>query len=337
MSVIFSGIQPSGSALHLGNYIGAILNWKKIIENLKDEDKCYFMIADLHTLTSNKDPKALRNNTKRLLATYLACGIIPSERIAFFEQSKVPAHCELCWILSTVCPLGQLMRMTQFKDKKGKLGVEQVNAGLLYYPILMAADILLYRSNFVPVGEDQIQHLEFAKDIVQKFNNAYNVNDVFTISTAVIDSNSKRIMSLGDGTKKMSKSVGTDNDKIYLTDSNDEIIKKVKLAKTDSIKGIVYNKEKRPEVSNLITIYSVLSGKSIEEVCAMYENKGTKDFKDDLIEVIINTIVPIREIVNKILEKEEDKLDEIIEKGNKIANSVANETLIKVKKAVGLL
>lgn len=337
MSVILSGIQPSSSALHLGNYIGAILNWKKMVENLKSEDICYFMIADLHTMTSNKNPKLLRENTKRLLATYIACGIEPSDKVIFFIQSKVPAHCELCWILSTICPLGQLMRMTQFKDKKRKLSIDQINAGLLYYPVLMAADIMLYQTNFVPVGEDQRQHLEFTRDIIQKFNNTYNVDDVFTMTDGVIDKISKKIMSLGDGTKKMSKSVGDDKDKIYLTDSDNEIIKKIKSAKTDSIKGITYNKEERPEISNLITIYSALSGKDIKDICNTYIDKGTKDFKDDLANVIVDVIAPIREKINNILAKNDKYLDDIIEKGNKIANKIANETLNNVKKVVGLL
>ena len=343
MSVILSGIQPSSSSLHLGNYIGALLNWKKVVKNLKKDDICYFMLADLHSLTSNKDPKCLAENTKKLIATYIACGIQQNENICFFKQSMIPAHCELCWILSTITPLGQLERMTQFKDKKAKFGeksAENINAGLLYYPILMIADIILYKANLVPVGEDQKQHIELTRDIVQRFINIYGNgenDDIFTIPEGMIDNTSKRIMSLGDGSKKMSKSSSDNKDLIFLSDTNDEIAKKIKTAKTDSITGIYYDTTNRPDVSNLINIYSSLSGMTIEEISNKYNyEKSTKAFKDDLTQLIISAIEPIRTKQNEIL-KDKTYLDKILEEGNKRANQVANNTLVKVKKAVGLL
>ena len=339
MSIFLSGIQPSSQTLQLGNYIGAILNWKKTVNNLKKEDRCYFMLPDLHAMTTVKSRDMLHDNIKKLIATYIACGIEPNDNVVFFQQSKVPAHCELCWILSTITPVGQLERMTQFKDKKNKLSLDEVNAGLLYYPILMAADIILYKANFVPVGEDQKQHVEFTRDIVQKFINIYGngeKNDLFVLPEAMIDKTSKRIMSLGDGTKKMSKSVGEDKDKIFLTDTDEQIAKKIKTAKTDSIMGIYYDKENRPEVSNLINIFSALTNRTVEDISNEYREKNTKSFKDDLTQLLINEIKPIREKQNQLL-KNDAYLEEIITKGNKIANDVANDTLIKVKKAVGLL
>lgn len=327
---VFSGIQPSG-VLHLGNYIGAILNWKKMVKNADKDDKFLFMIADLHSLTSCKNPNTLRQNTNELLATYLACGIEPSNNLHFFIQSSIPEHCQLCWLLTTVCPLGQLERMTQFKDKKGKLGADEINAGLLYYPLLMAADILLYRATHVPVGEDQTQHMEFCRDMVDKFENKFGerAKGIFIKPEAIIDKTSKRIMSLGDGTKKMSKSIGDDKDRIMLTDTDDQIAKKIKTAKTDSITGIYFDKDTRPEVSNLINIMSALSGRPVEDISEQYKNSGTKVFKDDLTEIIINEIAPIRE---KFLDLKNDTnlLKKIVEEGNKYAKKLAEEMMTAV-------
>ena len=339
MSVILSGVQPSSFSLHLGNYIGALLNWKRIINTLAPQDICYFMLADLHAMTSIKSKDLLKKNIKQLIATYIACGISPSDNVVFFQQSKIPAHCELCWILSTITPVGQLERMTQFKDKKNKLSLDNVNAGLLYYPVLMVADIILYKANLVPVGEDQTQHIEFTRDVVQKFINIYgngDNNDLFILPNAMIDTTSKRIMSLGDGMRKMSKSVGDEKDKIFLTDTDDQIAKKIKSAKTDSVTGIYYDKNKRPEVSNLINIFSAISGRTVEDISNEYSDKNTKSFKDDLTQIIINEIHPIREKQNELL-KNMVYLDQILENGNARANEVANDTLCKVKKTVGLM
>ena len=337
--IFLSGIQPSSSSLQLGNYIGAILNWKTTIKNSQSQtnnnDKFFWMIADLHTMTSLHNPEQMKKNIKNLLATYIACGIEPNENIHFFLQSSVPAHCELNWILTTICPLGQLQRMTQFKDKKEKLTADEINTGLLCYPVLMAGDILLYQTTTVPVGEDQKQHLEFCRDIVDRFNNVYSVDDVFTMPNALIDNTTKRIMSLGDGTKKMSKSTGTDNDKIFLTDENDAIAKKIKVAKTDSIMGI-FSDENRPEVSNLINIFSALSGKQVKEIDDEYRDKNTKKFKDDLTEVVVNAVAPIREKTNELI-KNTDELNKILKLGNETANEVANKTLKKVKSVVGIV
>ena len=337
---ILSGIQPSSSSLHLGNYIGSILNWKKVIKNMSANDECLFMIADLHALTSNKSANDLRQNVDLLIATYLACGIEPSENVSFFIQSQIPEHCELCWILSTITPLGQLERMTQFKDKKAKFGengLDNVNAGLLYYPVLMAGDIMLYQADKVPVGEDQTQHIEFTRDIVQKFNNIYGDSGIFVMPDGMIDKTSKRIMSLGDGRKKMSKSFGESKDTIFLNDTDDDIVKKIKTAKTDSIAGIYFDKENRPEVSNLINIYSALSGISVEEISKQYNyEKSTKAFKDDLTDIIIKELKPIREKF-EVYKDDKELLKKIIKEGNDKAKQQASKTMEKVKKAVGLL
>ena len=339
MSVFLSGIQPSNYSLHLGNYLGAILSCKKIINNLKSNDRCYFMIADLHALTSVHNSTSLANNIQQLIATYMACGIESNDKIIFFQQSTIPAHCELCWILSTIVPLGHLERMTQFKDKKNKVASDEVNSGLLYYPVLMVADIVLYKANYVLVGEDQTQHLEFTRDIVQKFENIFgkdNNDNVFVMPDKIIDQTSKRIMSLGDGTKKMSKSVGEFKDKIFLQDTDDQIASKIKTAKTDSIMGIYYDRENRPEVSNLINIFSAISGRSIQDISNEYKSKNTKSFKDDLTQLLISEISPIRNKQAEIL-KDKDLLHNILKHGNEVASDVANETLSKVKKMVGLI
>ncbi len=340
MTVFLSGIQPSDCKLHLGNYIGAILNSKNIAKSLHKDDKFYFMIADLHAMTSIHESNVLKENIKRLAATYIACGIEPDfEKIFIFQQSRVSAHCELCWILSTITSIGQLERMTQFKDKKGKSSVNDINAGLLFYPVLMVADIILYKANSILVGDDQTQHLEFTRDTVQKFMKTfgnYNDDSIFVMPDKITTEESKRIMSLGDGTKKMSKSVGDNKDKIFLTDTDEEIEKKIKTAKTDSIIGIYYDKENRPEISNLINIFSAISKKSIQEINNEYCEKNTKTFKDDLIQLLIKEIKPIREKYNDLI-KESLYLEDILNKSNKIANEVANDTLMKVKKVIGLI
>lgn len=329
----FSGIQPSSQYLHLGNYIGAILNWKNNIKKSKD-DNFIFMVADLHTMTSLHNPTEITNNIKTLVSTYLACDINPVENsnINFFIQSSIPEHCELNWILTTICPLGLLERMTQFKDKKNKLSSNEINTGLLCYPILMAADILLYQTNYVPVGIDQKQHVEFCRDIVLKFNNIYNVNNVFTVPECYIEATNQKVMSLSDGSKKMSKSFGNENDRIFLNDTNDLIAKKIKTAKTDSILGI-YTDNNRPEVNNLINIYSALSGKSIEYINKEYREKNTRTFKDDLTQIIIEAISPIRKKIEYNLKNYND-IKKIIKNGNQYAKSIAEKTMKNVKEVL---
>ena len=336
MSVYFTGIQPSGNILHLGNYIGSLLNLKNKIKTASRNDKFIVMVADLHSMTSIHDPAALRKNKINLIATYFACGIQPSKNVFFFTQSAIPAHSELNWILTSICPLGLLERMTQYKDKVSKKKAEDINTGLLCYPILMAGDILLYDSNYVPVGEDQTQHMEFCRDMVNKFNHIYNVDSLFTMPEGLIDKTSKRIMSLGDGKAKMSKSVGTENDKIFLLDTDDAIAKKIKVAKTDSITGI-YSDQNRPEVSNLINIFSSISGQSVEEISNIYRDKQTKVFKDDLTQLVISEISPIRENILDYLKNNKDLLIQTIQDGNKRANDIAEKKLTAVKQAVGLL
>ena len=294
------------------------------------------MVADLHSMTSVHDATTLMNNKVNLVATYFACGIQPNKNVFFFTQSAVHAHSELNWILTSICPLGLLERMTQYKDKVNKKKAEDINAGLLCYPILMASDILLYNSNYVPVGEDQKQHIEFCRDIVCKFNNIYNIDNIFTMPEGLIEKAGKRIMSLGNGKVKMSKSIGNENDKIFLLDEDDVIARKIKLAKTDSIMGI-YSNINRPEVSNLINIFSAICGKSIEAINSEYHNKSTKIFKDDLTQILISEISPIRKNLIDYLKNNQDLLKKTIEEGNRRANDIANAKLLEVKKAIGLL
>lgn len=336
MSVYFTGIQSSGNVLHLGNYIGSLLNLKNKIKTASQNDKFIVMVADLHSMTSVHNPAVLRENRINLIATYFACGIQPSKNVFFFTQSAIPAHSELNWILTSICPLGLLERMTQYKDKVSKKKAEDINAGLLCYPILMAGDILLYDSDYVPVGEDQTQHIEFCRDMVEKFNHIYNVDDVFTMPNGLIEKTNKRIMSLGDGKAKMSKSVGTENDKIFLLDTDDAIAKKIKVAKTDSIAGI-YSDVNRPEVSNLINIFSAMSGKSVEDVSNEYRDKQTKIFKDDLTQLLISQISPIRTSILEYIKNNQDVLVKTIQEGNERANDLAQKKIMKVKEVVGLL
>ena len=336
MSIYFTGIQSSGNVLHLGNYIGSLLNLKNKIKSASQNDKFIVMVADLHSMTSVHNPAVLRENRINLIATYFACGIQPNENVFFFTQSAIPAHSELNWILTSICPLGLLERMTQYKDKVSKKKAEDINTGLLCYPILMAGDILLYDSNYVPVGEDQTQHIEFCRDMVNKFHHIYNVEGVFTMPEGLIEKTNKRIMSLGNGNVKMSKSVGTDNDKIFLLDDNDVIAKKIKVAKTDSIIGI-YSDQNRPEISNLINSFSSISGKSVEDISNEYRDKQTKAFKDDLTQLLINEISPIRKNILDYLKNSKDLLVKTIQAGNERANEIAEKKLIAVKQAIGLL
>lgn len=323
MSVIFSGIQPSGT-ITLGNYLGAM---KQFVE-LQDDHDCYFCIANLHAITVQQDPIALRKNIRNLAALYLACGINPDKSI-LFVQSEVPAHAQLGWILQCTSYIGELERMTQFKDKsKGK---DAVSAGLLTYPPLMAADILLYNTEIVPVGDDQKQHIEITRDLAERFNNRYR--EVFTIPDICI-SNVARVMSLADPTKKMSKSDANVKAMISILDEPKAIEKKIKSAVTDSEGIVKYDKENKPGVSNLLTIYSSCSGKTIEQLEAQYEGKGYGDFKADLAKVIIDVLEPIQTRFHELISSPE--LDEILEAGAEKANRVAMKQLRKVENAMGL-
>ncbi|MGN7939235.1 tryptophan--tRNA ligase [Virgibacillus sp. 6R] len=321
---IFSGIQPSGSVT-LGNYIGAL---KQFVE-LQDDYNCYFCVVDQHAITVPQDRLALRKNIRSLAALYLAVGIDP-EKATLFIQSEVPAHAQAGWMLQCLSYIGELERMTQFKDKsKGK---EAVSAGLLTYPPLMAADILLYQTDLVPVGEDQKQHLEITRDLAERFNKKYN--DIFTIPEVRMPKVGARIMSLVEPTKKMSKSDPNQKAFITLLDEPKQIEKKVKSAVTDSEGIVKYDKENKPGISNLLSIYSNLANLSIEDIEAKYEGKGYGEFKGDVAEVIIQTLAPIQEKYNELMES--SILDEILDKGAEKANVVASKMVKKMENAMGL-
>lgn len=324
MKTIFSGIQPSGTVT-LGNYIGAM---KQFVE-LQHEYQCYFCIVDQHAITVPQDRLQLRKNIRSLAALYLAVGIDP-EKATLFIQSEVPAHAQAGWMMQCVSYIGELERMTQFKDKSA--GKEAVSAGLLTYPPLMSADILLYNTDLVPVGEDQKQHLELTRDLAERFNKKYN--DIFTIPEVRIPKVGARIMSLQDPTKKMSKSDPNNKAFISILDEPKLIEKKIKSAVTDSEGIVKFDKENKPGVSNLLSIYSIFTGKSISEIEAMYEGKGYGDFKSGLAQVAIETLQPIQEKYHSLMAS--DELDRILDQGAEKANSDANKMIKKMENAMGL-
>ncbi|MBD8067529.1 tryptophan--tRNA ligase [Bacillus sp. PS06] len=324
MKTIFSGIQPSGSVT-LGNYIGAM---KQFVE-LQEHNNCYFCIVDQHSITVPQDRLELRKNIKSLAALYLAIGIDPSKSTLFI-QSEVPAHAQAGWMLQCVAYIGELERMTQFKDKSS--GKEAVSAGLLTYPPLMAADILLYNTEVVPVGEDQKQHLELTRDLAERFNKKYN--DIFTIPEVRIPKDGARIMSLQDPTKKMSKSDPNTKSFITLLDDPKQIEKKIKSAVTDSDGIVEYNREDKPGITNLLSIYSVLTNESIDSLVKRYQGIGYGVFKADLAEVVINTLKPIQDKYNYYIQS--DELDSILDQGAEKANFVASKTIKKMENAMGL-
>ena len=324
--VIFSGIQPSGK-LTLGNYLGALRNFPKF----QDDYDCYYSIVDLHAITVPQEAKNLRANTLEVLAQYLACGLDP-EKNTIFIQSHVSAHTELMWILNTMTYMGELSRMTQFKDKSQK-SEANLNAGLFTYPVLMAADILLYQTDLVPVGEDQKQHLELARDLASRFNNRYS--PTFKIPEGYIPKEVGRVMSLQEPNKKMSKSDPNENAYILLCDDPDTIRRKIKRSVTDS-EGVIRYSNDQPGIKNLIDIYTQLANKSVDEVVSMYEGKGYGEFKADVAEVIVDALNPIRE---KYLELLKDKayLEKVYAMGAEKAERQARKTLRKVYKKVGLI
>jgi tryptophanyl-tRNA synthetase len=324
--IIFSGAQPSGK-MTLGNYLGAIQNWTK----LQDEYDCFYSVVDLHAITVPQEAKDLRANTMQLLAQYLACGLDP-EKNTIFIQSHVSAHTELMWILSTMTYMGELSRMTQFKDKSQK-SEANLNSGLFTYPVLMAADILLYQTDLVPVGEDQKQHLELARDLASRFNNRYS--ETFKIPEPYIPKEAGRVMSLQEPNKKMSKSDSNENSFILLVDDEDTIRRKIKRSVTDSL-GIVNYTDEQPGIKNLLDIYSKLDNKSIEELLSMYEGKGYGIFKEDVAQVLVETLRPIREKYNDLLNNK-DYLENVYAVGADKAEKQARKTLRKVYKKVGLI
>ncbi|KJV69261.1 tryptophan--tRNA ligase [Candidatus Neoehrlichia procyonis] len=326
LPIALSGIQPSGN-VHLGNYLGAIHNWVQI----QNSYSCFFCIADLHAITSKKyASENLLSNNMKLLATYLACGINPNNAI-IFVQSCVSEHTELCWLLSCITPLGWLNRMTQFKDKRQNVS----SLGLYSYPVLMAADILLYKTNFVPVGNDQQQHLELAKTIAKAFNALYDI-EYFQIPLPIIHSNTARIMSLRNGLKKMSKSEVSDYSRINLDDEDDIILRKITKAITDSTLGFEFHTlQSRPEINNLINIYSILTNTSKEKLCSTISNYSTKQFKNLLSDLLIHTISPIRKKIKELL-NETSYLKIILNNGNEQAKSIAHTHMKEIKHIIGL-
>ena len=328
---IFSGVQPTGN-LHLGNYLGAIKNFVKLSKDKNNE--CIFCVVDLHAITVSQDPKELRDNIRETVATFIASGIDP-ERNIIFNQSKVSAHSEAAWILSCIARMGWLNRMTQFKEKAGK-DKEKASIGLYSYPVLMAADILLYDTSHVPVGDDQKQHLELSRDIAQKFNNDFNVDDFFKVPEPLIQKEFSRIMSLKDGLKKMSKSEISDQSRINLTDDKDQIINKIKKAKTDALPMPSSSKEllKRPEVKNLIGIYSSLTDLNFDKVIKEFSGKNFSDFKESLSQVLVDKIIPISVEIKKLLQ-DSKYLDEILLDGSKKADKIASQKMKKIHEIIG--
>ena len=328
---IFSGVQPTGN-LHLGNYLGAIKNFVRL--NNDNDNKCVFCVVDLHAITVKQDPKELRKNIRETVATFLACGIDPKKSI-IFNQSKVSAHSEAAWILSCVGRMGWLNRMTQFKEKAGK-DKEKASVGLYSYPLLMAADILLYDTSHVPVGEDQKQHLELCRDVAQKFNNDFEVKDFFKVPEPLIQKEFSRIMSLKDGTKKMSKSDLSDLSRINLTDDKDTIISKIKKAKTDPLPlpSDVKELNERPETKNLLGIYSSLTESTLESSVKDFSGKNFSEFKEKLTQVLVEKIDPISSEIKKLLNNK-DYLDEILIDGHQKANNIASNKIKKIHEILG--
>ncbi|WP_148362854.1 tryptophan--tRNA ligase [Bacillus sp. B-jedd] len=324
VKTIFSGIQPSGT-ITLGNYIGAL---KQFVE-LQEDYNCYFCIVDQHAITVPQDRLELRKNIRSLAALYLAVGLDP-DRATLFIQSEVPAHAQAGWMMQCISYIGELERMTQFKDKSA--GKDAVSAGLLTYPPLMVADILLYSTDLVPVGEDQKQHLELTRDLAERFNKRYS--EIFTIPEVRIPEVGAKIMSLQEPTKKMSKSDPNTKAFISILDEPKVIEKKIKSAVTDSEGNVRFDKEHKPGVSNLMTIYSILGGKTIEEIQAAYEGKGYGEFKADLAQVVIAALKPIQDRYHELMESSE--LDDILDFGAEKANRTASKMLKKMENAMGL-
>ena len=328
---IFSGVQPTGS-LHLGNYLGAIKNFVSF-QN-QDNTECIYCVVDLHAITVNQSPQVLKNTIRETTAAFLASGLNQKKSI-IFQQSMVPAHSEGSWILGCSARMGWLNRMTQFKEKAGK-DKEKASIGLYVYPVLMAADILLYDTTHVPVGEDQKQHLELTRDIAQKFNLDFNKPDFFKLPEPMIQRNFSRIMSLKDGTKKMSKSDPSEFSRINLNDTKDQIINKIKKAKTDSLALPDNNKEleNRPEAKNLIGIYSSLNDQDINKSIAEFSGKNFSDLKNKLSELTIESIYPISKEIKKL--KEDEKFsDRILNDGSKKAYEISSKKIKDMKKIIG--
>lgn len=324
--IIFSGVQPSGK-LTLGNYLGAIRNFGP----LQEDYNCIYCVVDLHAITVRQDPAALRRQTLEVLAQYLACGLDP-EKSTLFIQSHVPAHSELAWVLNCYTMFGEMSRMTQFKDKSAK-HADNVNVGLFDYPVLMASDILLYQADLVPVGVDQLQHIEITRDIAQRFNNAYS--DTFKMPEPYVPKVGAKIMSLADPMKKMSKSDENANGFILLMDQPEDIMRKFKRAVTDS-DGLIVRGEDKEGISNLIMIYALATGKTPEEIEQEFAGRGYGDFKIATGEAVVELLRPIREKTEDLL-KNKDYLEKVYTEGAQKANYMARKTLDKVYRKVGFI
>jgi tryptophanyl-tRNA synthetase len=329
---VFSGVQPTGN-LHLGNYLGAIRNFV----GLQETHECIYCVVDLHAITVWQDPRELAANTREVAAAYIAAGIDPEKHI-IFNQSKVSSHAELTWILNCVARIGWLNRMTQFKDKAGK-DREQASVGLYDYPVLMAADILAYRATHVPVGEDQKQHLELARDVAQKFNNDFGVPDFFPQPEPLIMGEATRVMSLRDGTKKMSKSDPSDLSRITLKDSADDIAKKIRKAQTDPdpLPETVEGLQGRPGAANLVGIYAALAGQTRAEVLAAFGGKMFGEFKPALAELAVEKLAPITSEMKRMMENDQGYIDTVLEKGAARAREITVPVFQRVREIVGFI
>ena len=326
---VFSGVQPTGD-MHLGNYLGAL---KKFVD-LQDKHDCIFCVVDLHAITQPHDTKALAGSTREIVAAFIACGLDP-ERAIIFAQSSVPAHVELAWYFNCVARMGWLERMTQFKDKAGK-DAERSSVGLFDYPVLQAADILAYKATHVPVGEDQKQHLELSRDIADRFNREYDAPNFFPLPEPLIKGPGARIMSLKDGTKKMSKSDPSDLSRINLIDDADTITRKIKKARTDQdpIPGDEAGLEGRPEVANLVGIYAALSGTSKSDVLGTFEGQGFGAFKPALTELAVETLAPITAEFRRVMD-DKAELDRILKDGGERAAAIATPIMQEVRQIIG--
>ena len=328
---IFSGVQPTGN-LHLGNYLGAI---KKFVDLQKDiKNNCIYCVVDLHAITVKQDPKVLKKNIRETTAAFLASGLDPKKSI-IFNQSMVSSHAEGAWLLGCVARMGWLNRMTQFKEKAGK-DKEKASVGLYIYPILMASDILLYDATHVPVGEDQKQHLELTRDIAQKFNSDFNCPNFLITPEPLIQENFSRIMSLKDGTKKMSKSDPSDQSRINLTDDKDQIVNKIKKAKTDSAQLPQNDNDiiKRPELVNLYGIFSSIQNQNLNKTINDFRGKNFSEFKNKLADVLVEKIYPISNEIKKLL-KDEKHIDNILKTGSIEAEKIAQKKVNDIKQKVG--
>jgi tryptophanyl-tRNA synthetase len=327
--IVFSGMQPSSDSLHLGNYLGALINWVA----LQDTVDPIYCVVDLHAITVAQDPAALRESTRRTAAQYLAAGIDP-ERSTLFVQSHVPAHTELAWVLGTLTGFGEASRMTQFKDKSQRYGAEATAVGLFTYPVLMAADILLYGTNLVPVGDDQRQHLELTRDLAQRFNTRFG--ETFVIPEAYIPETSARIYDLQDPTAKMSKSAASEGGLIKLLDEPQVTAKKIKSAVTDTEREIRYDRESKPGISNLLDIYAATSGETIAEIEAKFAGRGYGDLKKELAELVVETLTPFRTRTLELL-SDPAELDRLLAIGAEKAAERSERVLGEVYERVGFL